>query len=1233
VNGGTIYVYAQPFSNQGLAQGINGGTLLLNGTWSNLGTLVGSGGTLNLSGNFSTAGLGTINRTNGTVYLTGLLNNTNSTLTLNAASGSWVLYGGTIAGGTVTTGGGASLVVNSGTLDGVTVNGNWEVGVSVNGAALTVLDGLTINGTLALGNPTNSWYGRLDFSGTQTLGGAGTVVFGDEGYCNALRPSGGAALTIGSGVTIRGQYGVLGYDPYCYGGSSNVGLTNQGSISCDVSGGTIYISAQPFSNQGNLNVAAGDTLIPNSSLVFNDPQFLSSQVGGTLQVSSNLLGNTHATNSYAPLGTTLFNGSGSASSPQLLEAMSQDLGAVAAGFVHNFAYGALVLANNTYVRLVDQSHNSAGAGAEALYADSLAVPAGCTFDLNGLHLYVRTLQIAGSILGGTISQLPNSGPLAIGIPTSGTISIAGELDEWTFQGQAGHTVLVLVDPGSANILNPRLTYAYVRLLDPSTNLLGQASNTVASQTVGLTNIALPSDGTYRVWISAPANHSASTGNYQVTVYDDSVPVITMQPQSQMVLAGTNVTFSVAAIGGLPLSYQWQFNGTNLPGASNTSLTLTNVQPANSGPYHCVVTNFAGTLVSSDASLAVYPFAAWPRSAREWFQLGYTTNGPYTIDPDGTGGQPPLIVNCLMSLSGGGWTELTAGVAGSLLNTNASTYREYLFVKNGTAFWYRSPLSTALWSWTNGTDLYGTYYYSSGGAEQNFLVTPSSEHAQYGVGGSSGPNGTYKCVVLNSTCLDPTNAQVQLCQDLPGVFGGGCQCSVGVFMREAPPTNFWPLAVTAVPPAGGTVCCSGTYLSGALADIGAQAASGYRFGYWTGPGIGNTNSPSTSLTMTQAVSATATFVKIWNLTVAVSPPGSGTVNGSGTFDDGTAAPISAVPTANSGFVSWIGTGIANPNSASTTILMTTNLSATALFAVPDLAVTSIAAPAQAIIGQSALVVFTITNAGAHAAIGPWYNQFLLATNANGGGAQGLNTTVFNGTIPPGGSTTVTQSLSLSAYSLGTWFVGVTVDNFNNVVESNETNNTAFAAISTQVLAPDLAPTQISGPSSAVIDQPVSVVFTITNQGNGAAIGPWYNQLLLANNLGGAGAQSLGVFNFTNSLAAGAGIIVTQTVILPSSITGTQYFGIYVDVYNNVVETNENNNYLFATNAIVINAPDLVLEQLTAPASAQFGHPFNVQFAVTNAGGASALGSWGDQLYFGPSPNSLAGATLLATFAGS
>jgi hypothetical protein len=79
------------------------------------------------------------------------------------------------------------------------------------------------------------------------------------------------------------------------------------------------------------------------------------------------------------------------------------------------------------------------------------------------------------------------------------------------------------------------------------------------------------------------------------------PAIVTQPATQTTFPGSNVTFSVTASGSA-LAYQWKFSGTNLPGATNSSLVLTNVQLPQTGPYFVTITNAAGTTNSSLALL-------------------------------------------------------------------------------------------------------------------------------------------------------------------------------------------------------------------------------------------------------------------------------------------------------------------------------------------------------------------------------------------------------------------------------------------------------------------------------------------------------------------------------------------------------------------------------------------------------------------------------------------------------
>ncbi len=85
----------------------------------------------------------------------------------------------------------------------------------------------------------------------------------------------------------------------------------------------------------------------------------------------------------------------------------------------------------------------------------------------------------------------------------------------------------------------------------------------------------------------------------------NVAAFTLQPVSQFVLPGTNVTLAAAAAGEGTIRYQWRFEGTNLPGATNASLSFTNARLANHhGNFSVVVSDAAGSITSSNAFIYV-----------------------------------------------------------------------------------------------------------------------------------------------------------------------------------------------------------------------------------------------------------------------------------------------------------------------------------------------------------------------------------------------------------------------------------------------------------------------------------------------------------------------------------------------------------------------------------------------------------------------------------------------------
>jgi hypothetical protein len=82
-----------------------------------------------------------------------------------------------------------------------------------------------------------------------------------------------------------------------------------------------------------------------------------------------------------------------------------------------------------------------------------------------------------------------------------------------------------------------------------------------------------------------------------------VTTIVTQPQGAVVEPGSSYQLSVVATG-QNLRYQWQFNGTPIPGASSATFTLTDLQPAQTGNYRVVVTGDNGTVLSEPAGIAV-----------------------------------------------------------------------------------------------------------------------------------------------------------------------------------------------------------------------------------------------------------------------------------------------------------------------------------------------------------------------------------------------------------------------------------------------------------------------------------------------------------------------------------------------------------------------------------------------------------------------------------------------------
>ncbi|MBM3845195.1 MAG: hypothetical protein FJ405_02765 [Verrucomicrobia bacterium] len=113
----------------------------------------------------------------------------------------------------------------------------------------------------------------------------------------------------------------------------------------------------------------------------------------------------------------------------------------------------------------------------------------------------------------------------------------------------------------------------------------------------------PTDvGAYSVVVFNTAGSAVSAGA-PLTVRLPAL--ITEHPRSRSATNGGTGVFSVTARGQGRLRYQWVFNGADLPGATNATLTLRNIAQAQAGAYVVVVTDDVGATPSRPATLTVY----------------------------------------------------------------------------------------------------------------------------------------------------------------------------------------------------------------------------------------------------------------------------------------------------------------------------------------------------------------------------------------------------------------------------------------------------------------------------------------------------------------------------------------------------------------------------------------------------------------------------------------------------
>lgn len=144
----------------------------------------------------------------------------------------------------------------------------------------------------------------------------------------------------------------------------------------------------------------------------------------------------------------------------------------------------------------------------------------------------------------------------------------------------------IVPSGLANVVAVSAGDIHNLALDRKSDVIGWGSGSQASVPMNLPLIA---------GIAAGAAHS-------VVLAPDGPPFITERPLRQVGKMGSLVVLRSAATGARPLSYQWQLDGTNLPGATLPALLMP--KAVADGNYRVIITNLFGSATSPPACLTL-----------------------------------------------------------------------------------------------------------------------------------------------------------------------------------------------------------------------------------------------------------------------------------------------------------------------------------------------------------------------------------------------------------------------------------------------------------------------------------------------------------------------------------------------------------------------------------------------------------------------------------------------------
>ena len=252
--------------------------------------------------------------------------------------------------------------------------------------------------------------------------------------------------------------------------------------------------------------------------------------------------------------------------------------------------------------------------------------------------------------------------------------------------------------------------------------------------------------------------------------------------------------------------------------------------------------------------------------------------------------------------------------------------------------------------------------------------------------------------------------------------------------------------------------------------------------------------------------------------------------------------------------------------------------------------------------------------------PIYPFYSCLPNINTPSSYNINT---HNVIVAGKDFPTSKSIIIpDTLSAGTYYIYVYANPDDEVFEYPGVPQIRRSQFAINVQRPDAVVSSVVVPPSGIGGVPVSVTYTITNNGPGTV----YNHLrkdrlyVSSSPVFDGSAQVVATYTYTENLPAGSGVPHTVNYTFPAATSGTRYFYVETNYDSSFKEVNQNNN--ISTAAAISMSPgnpaDLVVSSFTLADTVTTTYQQFLNYTVQNNGPATTNAVWIDSLFISCSP---------------